>query len=269
MKQLNPLRIIFDIWQHRLLLGMLVRREVLLKYRGSMLGIGWSFLHPLLLLIIFSLVSGAVLGGRWPGANQSDHAIPLAIYCGLIIFTPFSEIISSAPRLIITHTNYVKKIIFPTQLLPLMLVVSASLHASINLLLLLVALTVFSQWHVTLLLLPLMLLPALLLACGLAWLLAATGVFVRDLVHVMPVFTQVLLFMSPVFYPSGMIPARWQWLYHLNPLTAIIENMRQVTLLGQAPNWLTWSIAMGVGLLASILAYTLFRHTQEEFADAL
>lgn len=269
MKQLNPLFIVSDIWQHRHLLGMLVRRDVLLKYRGSMLGIGWSFLHPLLLLIIFSLVAGSVLGGRWPGAGQGGHAIPLAIYCGLVVFTPFSEIISGAPRLIPSYTNYVKKIVFPIQLLPIMMVFSASLHAAINLLLLLLALAIFAQWHATLLLLPLILLPAWLLACSIAWMLAAIGVFVRDLVHVMPVATQMLLFLSPVFYPSGMIPARWQWLYQLNPLTPIIENLRRVALLGQMPNWSAWGTGMVMGLLATLLAYALFRHTQEEFADVL
>lgn len=269
MKALDPLHLFSDIWQQRHLLGMLVRRDVLLKYRGSILGIGWSFLHPLLLLVIFSLVAGSVFGGRWPGTAQEGAAIPLAIYCGLVIFTPFSEILSGAPRLLQSYASYVKKIVFPTQLLPLMMAFSATLHATINLVLLLAAVALFSQWNATLLLLPLVLLPAFLLACGIAWLLAATGAFVRDLVHVMPVFTQILLFLSPVFYPAGVIPARWQWLYQLNPLTAIIGNLRRITLYGQTPDWKTWTITMVVGVSATLLGYAMFQHGREEFADVL
>lgn len=269
MPALNPPHIFSDLWQHRHLLGMLVRRDVLLKYRGSMLGIGWSFLHPLLLLLIFSLVTSSVLGGRWPGAVQGGHAIPLAIYCGLVIFTPFSEILSGAPRLLQSYASYVKKIVFPTHVLPLMMVLSATLHATINLLLLLIALALFSQWHATLLLLPLVLLPAFLLACGIAWMLAAAGVFVRDLAQVMPVFTQVLLFLSPVFYPAEVIPPRWQWLYQLNPLTATIENLRRVALHGHLPDWKIWTVTLIVGLSTVLLGYVLFRHGQEEFADVL
>jgi lipopolysaccharide transport system permease protein len=269
MGALNPLRIVSDIRQHRHLLGMLVRRDVLLKYRGSILGIGWSFLHPLLLLLVFSLISGSAFGGRWPGSGHDVHAIPLAIYCGLVIFSPFSEILSGAPRLLQNHTSYVKKIVFPTQLLPLMMVLSATLHASINMVLLLAALALFAQWHASLLLLPLVLLPAFLLACGMAWLLATLGVFVRDLVHVMPVFTQVLLFLSPVFYPAGIIPEQWQWLYQLNPLAAIIENLRRVALHGQPPLWDVLAVTFVVGMLALLLGYAAFRHSQEEFADVL
>lgn len=269
MKALNPVSILSDIWLHRHLLGMLVRRDVLLKYRGSVLGIGWSFLHPLFLLLIFSLVTSSILGGRWPGGIQSSQTIPLAIYCGLVIFTPFSEIVSGAPRLLQSYSSYVKKIVFPTQLLPLMMALSAALHAAINLTLLLVAIALFSQWHVTLLLLPLVLLPAFFLACGVAWLLATAGAFVRDLVHVMPVFTQILLFLSPVFYPASVIPSRWQWLYQLNPLTAIIENLRRITLYGQPPDWGTWAITLVAGLAATLLGYALFQQGREEFADVL
>ena len=258
-----------NLWRHRYLIGQLVRRDVLLKYRGSYLGIGWSFFYPLLLLGTFTLVFGQVFGSRWPQPEQGEAPLALAIYCGLVIFTPFSEIASAAPRLILGYQNYVKKIIFPTEILPVMLVLSASVHALINLGLLILALAYFAKLHPTLLLLPLVLLPAFLFALGIAWLLAAAGVFVRDLVHVMPVFMQILMFVSPVFYPASVAPESLRWIYLANPLGRLIEDLRRVTLGGEILNWETWLATLGAGLAMALLGYAFFQRGKEEFADVL
>lgn len=248
---------------------MLVRRDVLLKYRGSYLGIGWSFLYPLLLLAAFTLVFGHVFGSRWPQPEHGEVPLSLAIYSGLVVFTPFSEILSSAPRLIHGYQNYVKKIIFPTEILPVTLVLSASIHAAINLSLLILALAFFVKLYPTLLLLPLVLLPAFLAALGVAWLLAAAGVFVRDLVHVMPVCVQILMFLSPVFYPASVVPDYLRWLYLVNPIGIVIEDLRRVALWGAFPCWENWGMSLTVGAATAILGYALFRRGKEEFADVL
>jgi lipopolysaccharide transport system permease protein len=265
----GPLSLIRHLWRHHYLIGQLVRREVLLKYRGSYLGIGWSFLYPLILLAAFTLVFGHVFGARWPQPSHGDAPLALTIYCGLIVFTPFSEIVSAAPRLIHSHQNYVKKIVFPTEILPVSLVLSACIHAAINLGIFLAALLIFVAPTPSILLLPIVLLPAMLFAFGLAWILAAAGVFVRDLAHVMPVFVQLLLFLSPVFYPISAVPPSLHWFYQANPLGLVIEDLRRIMLWGAPPLWNQWFLALIVGGSIALLGYAFFRRVQEEFADVL
>lgn len=255
------------LFAHRYLIGQLVRRDVLLKYRGSYLGIGWSFLYPLLLLAVFSLVFGRFMGSNWPRYGEAPQA--LVIYCGLVVFTPFAEILGSAPRLLLGYQNYVKKIIFPTEILPVMQVFSASLHALVNAAILLTATLLTCGFKPTQLLLPLMLLPPLLFALGIAWFLAAAGVFVRDLVHVMPVFSQMLMFLSPVVYPAELVPHQFRWIVLVNPLAPMIENVRAALLPGPGPDWLAWSASLAVGIAAAFLGLSFFLKGKEEFADVL
>ncbi len=255
------------LFKHRYLLGQLVRRDVLLKYRGSFLGIGWSFLYPLLLLAVFSLVFGRFMGSTWPRYGEAPPA--LVIYCGLVVFTPFAEVLSSAPRLLLGYQNYVKKIIFPTEILPVMQVFSAGIHALVNATLLLAATVLLCGFKASQLSLPLMLLPPLFLALGVAWFMAAAGVFVRDLVHVMPVFSQVLMFLSPVVYPADIVPATFRWLIVLNPLAPMIENVRAALLPGPGPDWLSWVVSVTVALAVALLGLSFFIRGKEEFADVL
>jgi lipopolysaccharide transport system permease protein len=266
---LNPVTMSTDLFRHRYLIGQLTRRDVLLKYRGSYLGIGWSFLYPLLLLAAFTFVFSRIFGSRWP--QPAGQAMPFALimYCGLIVFNIFAEVAGAAPRLIHGYQSYVKKIIFPVEILPATLVASACIHAAINIAILLLAIAWFGTWHMTLLLVPVVLLPMLFLALGVAWLLAAAGVFVRDLVHVMPVFMQVFMFLSPVFYSVSVVPEYLQWFYLLNPLSTIIEDLRKVALWGQAPNWSSWALTLAISFLFTVIGYAAFRHGREEFADVL
>lgn len=269
MPTFNPLHIAANLFQHRYLIGQLTRRDVLLKYRGSYLGVGWSFLYPLLLLLSFTFVFGKILGSRWP--QPEGHAVPLALimYCGLIVFNVFAEVAGAAPRLIHGYHSYVKKIIFPVEILPVVLVVTACIHAVINLVILLIAIALFGDLHPTLLLTPIMLLPMLFFAFGIAWLLAAAGVFVRDLIHVMPVLVQISMFLSPVFYGVSSVPGYLQWFYHINPLSAVIENLRRVVLWGEMPHWGNWSITLAISLITAVIGYLFFKHGKEEFADVL
>jgi lipopolysaccharide transport system permease protein len=269
MSTFNPLHIATELFRHRYLIVQLTRRDLLLKYRGSYLGIGWSFFYPLLLLLSFTFVFGKIFDSRW--MQPAGHAAPLALimYCGLIVFNIFSEVAGAAPRLIHGYQNYVKKIIFPVEILPVVVVFTASIHAAINMLILLLAIAVMSDGHATLLLIPIVMLPMLFFAFGIAWLLSAAGVFVRDLVHVMPVFVQISMFLSPVFYPVSTVPSFLQWFYRINPLSAVIEDLRRVALWGEMPHWGSWSITLLVSVIIAIISYTFFMHGKEEFADVL
>lgn len=259
---------LFGLLSHRYLIGLLVRREVLLKYRGSVLGIGWSFLYPLLLLAAFTLVFGGVLGTKW-GTQGSGIELALFIYCGLLVFTPFAEVASTSPRLLQNYQAYVKKIVFPTELLPLVNVLAATMHGLANLLVLILAAALMGHSHPVLMLAPLILLPAWLFTLGTAWFLAAAGAFVRDLIHVMPVFVQLLMFLTPVFYPLEAAPAWLQQIHWINPLAAAMEDIRRVVLQGLQPQWGTWLIMLSIGSMTAILGHAFFIRGKEEFADVI
>jgi len=266
-KTLNPLRISADIWHNRYLLGQLIKRDVLLRYRGAMFGILWIFLSPLLMLTIFAFIFGQVFQTRWP---QQNNSLPfwLLLYSGLITFNIFAEAVSRAPTSVRGYPSFVKKIIFPVHILPLVPLGAGLVHAAFNFLLLLAALTWVGGLHLQILLFPLLLLPVLLLALGFSWFMAAWGVFIKDMTQIVPMFVQMLMFVSPVFYPVSAVPTALRPLYQYNPLGTVIEATRAVVS-GQPIEWSAWLIALVCCLVVSILGHAFFQHSREEFADAL
>ena len=195
---LNPIRIFVGIWRHRYLLGQLIKRDVLLRYRGAMFGVLWIFLSPLIMLAIFAFVFGQVFQMRWP---QQDNGLPfwLLLYSGLITFNVFAETVSRAPAAVRSHPSFVKKIIFPVHILPVVPLGVALVHATFNFLILVVALAWVGGLHSQVLLFPLILLPVLLLALGLSWFVAAWGVFIKDMTQIVPMFVQMLMFMPMIW----------------------------------------------------------------------
>ncbi len=264
---LNPWKIVAEVWQHRYLLGQLVKRDVLLRYRGAMFGVLWIFLSPLLMLTIFAFIFGQVFQTRWP--QQNDN-LPfwLLLYSGLITFNVFSEAVSRAPTSVRGYPSFVKKIIFPVHILPLVPLGAGLVHATFNFMILLSALAWVGGLHLQVLLFPLLLLPVLLLAMGFSWFMAAWGVFIKDMTQIVPMFVQMLMFLSPVFYPASAVPAALRPLYQFNPLGTVIEATRSV-ISGQPVEWEAWFIALAFCLVALILGHAFFQHSREEFADAL
>lgn len=264
---LNPFRICSDIWRHRYLLGQLIKRDVLLRYRGAMFGVLWIFLSPLFMLAIFAFVFGQIFQTRWP---QQDSGLPfwLLLYSGLIAFNVFAETVSRAPSAVRGYPSFVKKIIFPMHILPVVPLGAALVHGAFNFLILLAALAWTGGLHGQILLFPFLLFPVLLLALGISWFVAAWGVFIKDMTQIVPMFVQMLMFLSPVFYPVSAVPVALRPIYHYNPLGAVIETSR-AAVTGQPIEWSAWGIALGFCLLASILGYAFFQHSREEFADAL
>lgn len=264
---LNPLRIVSDIWRHRYLLGQLIKRDVLLRYRGAMFGVLWIFLSPLLMLAIFAFIFGQIFQTRWP---QQNSGLPfwLLLYSGLITFNIFAETVSRAPASVRGYPSFVKKIIFPVHILPLVPLGASLVHAAFNFLILLTALVWVGGLHAQVLLFPFLLLPVLLLSLGFSWFMAAWGVFIKDMTQIVPVFVQMLMFLSPVFYPISAVPAALRTAYQYNPLGIVIEASRAVVT-GQPIAWSAWGMALGFGLSMSVLGYAFFQHSREEFADAL
>jgi len=256
-----------DLLQHRVLLIQLVKRDVLTRYRGAIFGVFWMFLSPLLMIAIFAFVFGQIFQSRWP---QQPDGLPfwLMLFSGLIVFNVFAESVSRAPGSVRGFPNYVKKIIFPVAILPLVPVGAGFAHAAFNLLILVIALAWVGHLSISLVLFPFLLLPVLLLAVGLSWFVAAWGVFIKDMSQIVPLFTQMLLFLSPVFYPVSAVPDFLRPVYQLNPLGTVIEAVR-ASMLGLPVPWSAWFGALALGLLIGGLGYRFFQHSRDEFADAL
>ena len=256
-----------NIVTQRYLLGQLVKRDVLLRYRGAMFGVAWIFLSPLLMLAIFAFVFGHIFQSRWP---QQPEGMPfwLMLYSGLIVFNLFAETISRSPGTVRSYPSYVKKIIFPVEILPLVPLGAGLVHAAFNLLILITALAWFGQLSAGLLLFPVLILPVVLLGLGFAWFLAAWGVFIKDMTQIVPLFVQMLLFLSPVFYPVDAVPSALRPLYEINPLGTVIEATR-TAILGLPIPWLAWMLALAFSFIAALLGLAFFNHARDEFADVL
>jgi lipopolysaccharide transport system permease protein len=263
----NPLGMAANFVRHRYLLAQLVKRDVLLRYRGAMFGVLWIFLSPLLMLLIFAFVFGQIFQAKWP-AVHAGLPFWLVLYSGLIAFNVFSETVTRAPTSVRSYPSYVKKIIFPVHILPVVPLGAALVHAAFNFLILLAALAWTGNFHVDLCLIPFLLAPLIMLALGLAWFLAAWGVFIKDMSQIVPIFMQMLLFLTPVFYPVDAVPAGLRPFYRHNPLGAVIESARAVVS-SQPVDWVSWTAALGIGLLGLAAGYVFFQHSREEFADAL
>ena len=258
-------------FHNRSLLWQFAKRDVLGRYRGSLLGLTWSFLTPLLMLGVYSFVFVGVFRQSWPGSAKGGGVeFALQVFAGLLVFNLFAEVASKAPNLIVSQSNLVKKIIFPIELLTWVTVLSGLFHLLISAGTLLVVLLFAREGlPMTALALPFVLLAFLPVLLGLGWFLSALGVFVRDVGQVMTMVVSLVMFMSPVFYSVKVLSPDLQFWMHLNPLTLIIEQVRAVLLLGQWPDWSALAVYAVVASLFAIAAGTFFQLTRKGFADVL
>jgi lipopolysaccharide transport system permease protein len=268
---LDPLSVARHLWRHGDLIAQFTRREVEGRYRGSFLGVLWSFVHPLVLLMTYTFVFGMVFGARWPQGQRGNLGeFSLVLFCGLIAYNLFSECVMRAPGLVVAVPSYVRKVVFPVEILPVTLVGSAVFHALVSLTaLLLYQVLLTRQIHATLLLLPLVAVPLVLLSLGVSWFLSGLGVYVRDVGYVVGLLVQVLLFATPVFYPVELVGPRLQVLFAFNPLAFVVENVRRVVLWGRLPDWSGLALWSGVGAVVAVFGYAWFMKTKRGFADVL
>lgn len=255
----------------RSLLWQFARRDVLGRYRGSLLGLTWSFLTPLLMLAVYSFVFVGVFRASWPGTPKgSGVEFALQVFAGLLVFNLFAEVTGRAPNLVVEQPNLVKKVIFPVELLAWVTVLSGLFHLLISAGTLLVVLLIArGGLPITALALPLVLLPFLPMLLGLGWFLSAIGVFVRDVSPVMNMIVSLIMFLSPVFYSVSSLDPEIQFWMNLNPLTLIIEQVRAVLLLGHWPAWGALGMYGLVACVFAVLGGTFFQLTRKGFADVL
>jgi lipopolysaccharide transport system permease protein len=248
----------------------MTKREVIGRYRGSVMGLAWSFFNPVLMLAVYTFVFSEVFQSRWVGQETGKGGFAILLFVGMIVHGLFSECANRSPSLIITHGNYVKKIVFPLEILTVVTVGSALFHTCISLIVLVAAQFLLThQLHASAVFFPLVLLPLLIATLGISWWLSALGVYLRDVGQIIVVLTTVLLFLSPVLYPVAALPAVYQPWLKLNPLTYIIEESRNVLLFGQVPQWGSLTVAMLIGLGIALAGFWFFQKTRKGFADVI
>ena len=258
------------LWVHRQLIARMSRREVIGRYRGSALGLVWSFLTPLFMLAIYTFVFSVVFKARWGTEEESRTQFAVVLFAGLIVHSIFAEVINRAPQLVLVNVNYVKKVVFPLEILPVIQLVAATFHGLVSVVVLLVAkFFLTGSVPVTAVFFPIVILPLLILIMGLSWGLASLGVFARDVGQTIGLITSVMLFMSPVFFPIQSLPDFLQPWMQLNPLTFIIEQMREVLVWGRQPQWFGLLVYGLLALAVAWLGFAWFQKTRKGFADVL
>ncbi len=266
----SPAEMVASLWHNRGLITASVKREVLGRYRGSIMGILWSFFNPLFMLLVFTFVFSVVFRARWGGGSGSKTEFALMLFAGLMMFNLFAECINRAPGLILSNVNYVKKVVFPLEILPAVSLLSAMFHALISLGVWLLAYGVFfGVPHATALLLPFIVVPFIMFILGLSWALASLGVYLRDVSQVIGVITSTLMFLSPIFYPVSAFPENYRHLLYLNPLTPVIEMTREVLYWGKMPDLPLLVMYWIVTALITWIGFAWFQKTRKGFADVL
>jgi lipopolysaccharide transport system permease protein len=266
---ITPLTPLTLIWRNSRLIKQLAVTEIQSRYKSSVLGIAWSIVTPLLSLLVFTFVFTTVLPSRWPGAQQTSD-FSLLLFVGLIIFTMFADIVNRAPGLLLENVAYLNKVVFPVEVLSVVSVVTAAITA-------LFAFLVFLIFHLILrglpplsaIFLPLVLFPFALLLIGLSWFLSATGIYLRDLRHIVAPLVSLLMFLSPIFFPSTALPPDLQPYLFLNPLTFVIEESRRLLLDGKMPDFLMIGAYTVAASAVAYLGLMWFMATRRGFADVV
>ena len=259
--------------KNRSLFAQMTKRSVEMRYRGSALGLVWSFVQPLIMLCVYTFVFSVVFKSRWGvdvSVGDSKGAFAVIMFCGMTMFNLFAEAVSNSCGCITGNPNLVKKVIFPLEILPITQTATTFILGIAWFVLLFFGayfILGFIGW--TMLLFPLVVLPLFIFTLGIAYLVASLGVYVRDTQYVIGVVLQILFFATPIFYPINAVPERFRIVLELNPLTVLIEQARNVFLYGRMPNWLFLGLAALVSLIVLQLGYYFFSKTKRGFADVL
>lgn len=254
------------------LITQMTKREVVGRYRGSVIGLAWSFFSPLLMLGIYTFVFSVVFKTRWSGIGTESTKMDFAIifFSGLIIYSVFAECINRAPATILGNVNYVKKVVFPLEILPWIACGSALFHAGVSISVLLVTQLVFEgsvPW--TALLFPLVMAPLVLGTMGIAWCLSALGVYVRDIGQITGMITTIMMFLSPIFFPMSAMPPEFRDMIAINPLVYFLEEGRNTLIFGVLPDPANLAIAWVGGLVVASLGFAVFQKMRNGFSDVL
>lgn len=254
--------------KNRNLILRMAKRQISSRYKGSVLGIFWSFLNPIIMLLVYSFVFGVVFKTKW-GVDTNEN-FTIVLFTGLIIHAFLAESIVVSPNIILSNVNYVKKIVFPVEILSFIYLSTSFFNFIIGILLIFLGQAILGG-GITLmwLYLPLIILPLIFLNLSVLWIFSSLGVYLRDLGQVAPIISTLLLFLCPIFYPLSAMPESFQSVMLLNPLSYLVEQSREILIFGREPNILNLSIYTVVTIFISQLSYGFFIKTKKGFADVL
>lgn len=259
------------LWRHRDLIAQFTGREAAMRHKGTNLGLAWAVAQPLLMLAVYTFLFGVVFQFRWgrlEGGGNPEFA--LTFFCGLIVFAVFQECANKSTSLIMERPNLVRRVVFPLEILPAVVLGSALLYMVIEAALLILCKGIFFRAvSPTAFFFPLVLIPLIMLSLGAGWFLSALGVFIRDIRQVVFVCTQMLFFLTPIFYPLDMVPEQYRWFIELNPLTHIVENARRTLLWGMTPDWGSLAVVTVFTAIVMQLGYAWFSRARRSFADVV
>lgn len=266
----SPLAVFASGWKNRTLVLRLAKREIEARYRGSILGLLWAVITPLLMLGVYTFVFSVIFQARWGQSSGNRAEFSLLLFSGLIIFNLFSETINRAPTLMLENPSYIKKVLFPLEIMPWVAICVSLFNALVAFCLLFLFYPfVFGAPPLSILFLPLLLVPLMLITLGLTWFLSSVGVYLRDIRQVIGVLTTMLLFLSPIFYPVSALPEKFRQLIYFNPLTLMLERSKDVMFWGHSPSILGLALLTLLSWAVAWLGYLWFIKTKKGFADVL
>lgn len=266
----SPWLIVVSIFHNQDLIWQLTKSQVIGRYKGSILGLLWSFVIPLLMILIYTFVFSYIFQARWGGEEGKQEDFSIFLFSGLLIYNFFAECMVTSTTLISNNVNYVKRVVFPLEILVLISILASLFHFFIGFLVLLIfTLIVNSHIYWTIIFTPLVLAPLVLLTMGISWILASLGTYIRDIGQSVGVLVTIFLFLSPIFYPVSVLPKEFRFYLFLNPLTFIIEQFRDILIFGNNPAWERLGIYSFFSLVVALLGFFWFQKTRKGFADVL
>ncbi|HEY8224070.1 MAG TPA: ABC transporter permease [Pyrinomonadaceae bacterium] len=266
---LNVWKPLWQLPQRWELILSLAKRELFARYKGSVLGMLWPFLTPAVMIAIFTLVFSGIFGARF-GSSGSPWDYALYLFCGLLPWTMFQETLQQSANTIVSHANLVKRVVFPLETLPASLALAALGNQLFGTVAMLIAAVVIQhQFHATVLLFPLLMVPQLLLTLGAAWLIASLGVFLRDIAQGITLLLMAWFYLTPIIYPESAVPGQLRTVINLNPFTSLVRNYRRLFLDGVSPDWLGLAYFSVLAILVFIFGYWWFARTRRNFADVI
>lgn len=276
---MNPLiKIVYypfrDLVENAPLIATLVKRDFVSRYRASAVGLLWSFIQPAFMLGVYTVTFSLIMNVRF-GAENSPSSFVLYLFCGMLPWMAFSEALARSSTVILDNANFVKKLVFPTQILPVNMMLSALLTEGIGMIIFVLAIFMFRHsLHSTIVFLPLVLIPQVLLTLGLGWILASFTVFIRDLANFIHLILTAWLFLTPIFYPEAIVlqanmPNSFKRLFLMNPMFTIVSNYRRIFLDGKAVDFRALILLTAVSLVIFWMGYAWFYRTRKSFADVL
>lgn len=267
----SPVQLIRSLWANKSLIQRMTKREVVGRYKGSVVGIAWSFFNPLLMLLVYTFVFSKIFKSRWPAEElDGSGSFAMMVFLGMIVHAFFSECLNKSPEILLNNKNYITKVVFPLEILPIVNIGVAIFHLTISMLVAAIALVWLDRLPgLTVLMFPFLLLPLVLGTAGLTWITTSLGVYIRDISQLVVFISSILLFLSPVFYPTSALPEKYQaWLVY-NPLTYFIEQSRGLLLYNKIPDLNGLLTAYCISSAIFFAGYYWFQKTRKGFADVL